>query len=266
MAFSGGVDSAVVAAAAVRALPHSALAVTAVSASLSASQRQAARDVALQLGIEHLEVVTDETARPEYIRNDKRRCFFCKQTLYQHLHAIAAERGFDVIVSGTNADDTNDYRPGIEAGQAARVRTPLADLGIDKATVRRLAKFWDVSVWDAPASPCLSSRIAYGVEVTAARLRMVETAEAFLAAQGFSPLRVRLHAGELARIEVTREALPRLLDTALWDATVAAFRAAGFRFVTLDLEGFRSGNLNTLVSIQPPVSTTPHHDRQENSE
>lgn len=249
VAFSGGVDSAVVAAAAYRALGERALAVTAVSPSLSRAQLATARDVARQIGIEHREIATDELDRADYTRNDAQRCYYCKQTLYRHLTAIVQETGVGVIVSGTNADDHHDYRPGIAAGSAADVQTPLADLGLDKAAVRQLAGYWNLSVCDAPASPCLSSRVAYGVAVTRERLAMVEAAEAFLAAQGFSPLRVRLHAGDLARIEVANEQLARLLTQPLWEQTVAYFKSIGFRFVTLDLEGFRSGNLNTLVSL-----------------
>ncbi len=255
VAFSGGVDSAVVAAAAFRALGSQAIAVTALSPSVSQAQRSAARNVAQQIGIEHREVATDEIENADYVRNDGQRCFHCKQTLYRHLTALAQQQGVNAIASGTNADDTHDYRPGIEAGQRARVRTPLADLGIDKAAVRRLARHWQLSVWDAPASPCLSSRLAYGVAVTPERLAMVEAAEAFLSAAGFSPLRVRLHEGDLARIEVPPQAIGQLLTEPLWSRTVTALRKAGFRFVTVDLEGFRSGNLNSLVSISAPAAT-----------
>ncbi|WP_153555715.1 ATP-dependent sacrificial sulfur transferase LarE [Roseimaritima sediminicola] len=257
VAFSGGVDSAVVASAAARALGSRALAVTAVSPSLSAAQLKTARRVAAEIGIEHREVATDEIHDPAYVKNDNRRCFYCKQTLYQHLQQLATALGTAEIVSGTNADDTQDYRPGIQAGRQARVRTPLADLGIDKAGVRQLAALWGLSVRDAPASPCLSSRLAYGVAVTPERLAMVEAAEAFLDQHGFSPLRVRLHAGELARIEVAPEAIVRLLEPPLWQQTVAALRAAGFRTVTVDLEGFRSGNLNQLVTLSPPAAAAP---------
>ncbi len=255
VAFSGGVDSAVVAAAAYRALGRRAIAVTAVSPSVSESQLAAARDVARQIGIEHREVATDEIENADYVRNDSQRCFHCKQTLYRRLTKLANQHAIDVIASGTNADDTHDYRPGIAAGQQASVRAPLADLGIDKSAVREIARRWNLSVWDAPASPCLSSRLAYGVTVTTERLKMVEEAEAFLSGKGFSPLRVRLHEGDLARIEVPRRDLVRMLAEPLWTQTVTALRTAGFRFVTVDLEGFRSGNLNTLVSIASPASS-----------
>lgn len=257
IAFSGGVDSAVVAAAAARVLPESAIAVTAVSPSLSAKQLRVARDVARQIGIQHLTVATSETDRPEYIRNDKQRCYFCKETLYRRLRDIAKEHQTEIIISGTNADDLGDHRPGIEAGREVAVRTPLADLGINKRGVRQLAIHWGLSVWDAPASPCLSSRIAYGVEVTPERLKMVEQAETFLAAKGFSPLRVRVHADKLARIEIAQRQLPRLLDSEEWQKTVQALKQIGFSFVTVDMEGFRSGNLNQVVAITPPAAKTP---------
>lgn len=256
VALSGGVDSAVVASAAQRRLGRRAIAVTAVSPSLSAWQQQHARLVAAETGIHHAWLTTDEGKRDDYQRNDRRRCYFCKQTLYQHLREFAARDGGGTLVSGTNADDLGDYRPGLQAGEEAGVRVPLAELGFGKSTVRRLAAYWGLSVWDAPASPCLASRIAYGVEVTAARLRRIEAAEDFLRSVGFTPLRVRLHEGELARIEVPTDQLPRLLQAELWRSIVDRFRELGFQFVTVDLEGFRSGNLNQLVSISLPGTTS----------
>ena len=252
VAFSGGVDSAVVAAAAQRALGPHALAVTAVSPSVSADQLATARRVAGEIGIAHREVATGEMDREEYRANDGRRCFWCKQTLYEALGRFCQATGGAAIVSGTNADDLGDYRPGIDAGRRAGVRMPLAELGIGKSQVRSLARLWQLTVWDAPAAPCLSSRIAYGVPVTEARLRMIEQAEAWLRQQaGLNTLRVRLHEGDLARIEVPVEQLGRLVSPPLWKETVEQLRQIGFRFVTLDLEGFRSGNLNQLVSISP---------------
>lgn len=258
VAFSGGVDSAVVAAAAVRADQLGAttrsVAVTAISPAVPQAQRAIAARVAGELGIEHLEVATDELSRPGYADNSPQRCFFCKQTLYAALAEVARQRGGMRIVSGTNADDLGDWRPGIEAGRLGGVLTPLAELGIDKQTVRWIAQQWDVSVASLPAAPCLASRIAYGVEVTPQRLQRVEQAERWLAERGFSPLRVRLHAGELARIEVASEAIARLVQPPLRDELQDHLLRLGFRCVTVDLQGFRSGSLNRLVSLNVPPS------------
>lgn len=269
IAFSGGVDSALVAAAALRAerqlvaqgqapaVPS--IAVTALSPAVPLAQRQVANRVAAELGIRHRTVSTEELARSDYARNDTRRCFFCKQTLYRTLLAVTAADPAEFaalgevrIVSGTNADDLGDYRPGIEAGAIAGVRTPLADLGIGKAAVRAIAALWGLSVAELPAAPCLASRIAYGVEVTAERLARIEAAEAWLAERGFSPLRVRLHAGELARIEVAEDEIPRLIQPPLLGELRKLFHELGFRAVTVDLEGFRSGSLNQLVALRGP--------------
>jgi len=268
IAFSGGVDSAVVAAAAVRAdrlrqLPPDSpggrsVAVTAISAAVPQVQRSIAQRVASELAIEHVLVSTAELSRDDYARNDTRRCYFCKQTLYQALHQVADQRRLAVIVSGTNADDLGDYRPGIEAGRSAAVVTPLADLAIDKAMVRQIASLWGLSVAELPAAPCLSSRIAYGVTVTEPRLRRIELAEAWLAEHGFSPLRVRLHEGELAKIEVSREALDRLVRQPLLDEIRAYFAQLGFRAVTVDLDGFRSGSMNQLVNLTIPGTRFDH--------
>lgn len=270
VAFSGGVDSAVVAAAAVRAdrqvaaaggtaarrpAARRSLAVTALSPSVAQVQREIASRVAAEIGIEQLAVNTDELARADYVRNDSRRCFACKQTLYAALRSVADSQGGLAIVSGTNADDLGDFRPGIEAGRAAGVRTPLADLGINKTMVRQIAAAWQLSVAELPASPCLSSRIAYGVEVTPERLRMIELAEQFLAQQGFSPLRVRLLAGELAKIEVSVDALPRLVAQPLVDRVQARLTELGFRAVSVDLAGFRSGAMNQLFHLSPPKAS-----------
>lgn len=269
VAFSGGVDSAVIAAAAVRADrrlaaaaqcrpdadcagPGRSIAVTALSPSVAQVQREIASRVAAEIGIEQVTVTTDELARTDYIRNDARRCFACKQTLYAALQSVAQSRGSLAIVSGTNADDLGDYRPGIEAGRAAGVFTPLAELEIGKAAVRQIAAAWQLSIAELPASPCLSSRIAYGVEVTAERLRMIELAEQFLSQQGFSPLRVRLLAGELAKIEVPVGDLPRLVAQPLVDHVRAQLTQLGFRGVSVDLAGFRSGSMNQLFNLSPP--------------
>lgn len=257
IAFSGGVDSSVVAVAAVRAGVKRAIAVTADSASLSSDQLETARRVASEIGIEHRVIATDEGEREEYLRNDGRRCFYCKETLYRSLASIAAEFAPMQLISGTNADDLGDYRPGLQAGSLAGVRTPLADLGLTKSDVRGLAGWFGLSNRDLPAAPCLASRIAYGTRVTAERLRAIERAEAWLRERGFRELRVRLHEGDLARIEVPRHQIAELFGHDQDGAMTKAMTSFGFKFVTIDTQGFRSGNLNEmLVSILPESRAT----------
>ncbi|MCA9064112.1 MAG: ATP-dependent sacrificial sulfur transferase LarE [Planctomycetaceae bacterium] len=262
VAFSGGVDSAVVAMAAHQALRERAVAVTAVSPSLASIEFRTAQDVARQIGIRLVTLTTGEFQRPEYRANQGDRCFYCKDTLYALAEQKLADLGVSGLVNGANTDDLGDHRPGMQAATQHGVRSPLIECGINKATVRQLAHYWNLSVADKPASPCLSSRIAYGVEVTEARVRMVETAEAVVRRlAGLQEFRVRLEAGELARIEVPLPDLSRLLTSDVREPLAAELRSLGFRAVTLDLEGFRSGNLNqALVPLrlsadfsQPPV-------------
>ncbi|WP_164103129.1 ATP-dependent sacrificial sulfur transferase LarE [Candidatus Laterigemmans baculatus] len=258
VAYSGGVDSAVVAAAAAKALGERAIAVTAESPSVAAAALEGARRTAGEIGIRHRVVRTREVERADYRANDGRRCFWCKQTLYETLQHVAREHAAAVILSGTNLDDLGDHRPGIEAGREAGVVTPLADCGIDKETVRAIAQWWKLSVWDLPAAPCLASRVAYGVEVTAERLHSIEQAEQWLREHGCRELRVRLHEGPIARIEVPLEEVPRLTSPPIWPEIHAAFQRFGFRYVTLDLGGLRSGNLNDLIQIAPPTASVGH--------
>jgi uncharacterized protein len=250
VAFSGGVDSSVVAAVANQAELDSCEAITASSPSVAKWQVDLAKQVASEIGIAHQIVSTGEGDRLEYIRNDSKRCFYCKETLYQTLGTVADVAGDAVILSGTNADDLGDYRPGIQAGSLANVKTPLADLGIDKAMVRKLADHFGLSNHAVPASPCLASRIAYGVDVTPERLKRVELAEDWLRQNGFSDCRVRVHENELGRIEVPRDEIKRLVDSTLAAALCERLKSLGFLYVTVDLQGLRSGNLNqTLVPI-----------------
>ncbi|MCM2372403.1 ATP-dependent sacrificial sulfur transferase LarE [Aporhodopirellula aestuarii] len=253
IAFSGGVDSSVVAAAAFEAIRrhggHNCVAVTARSPSLASWQADLAFRVASEIGIEHRFVATDEIERPGYVRNHSDRCFYCKQTLYEFLQPIATERNA-VILSGTNADDLGDHRPGIRAGQIASVQTPLADLGITKPMVREIAASLGLSNFDLPASPCLSSRIAYNVEVTPERLARIDAAEAWLRSHGIEDLRVRLHHGDLARIEVTPQNFSRIIELQTHESLSEKLVAMGFTNVTLDLRGLRSGSLNEgLVTL-----------------
>jgi len=250
IAFSGGVDSAVVAKGAHLALGDSAIAVTAVSASLAQGEMEAARELAARIGIRHEIIHTDELANPAYARNAPDRCFHCKDELYSHLQGIADRFGVSVLVNGANADDLDDYRPGMQAAGEHAVRSPLADCGMTKEQVRSLARFWELPVWDKPAAPCLSSRIAYGEEVTPERLRMIDEAERYLRGLGLTDVRVRYHRGDLARLEVPADAVQRLCQNPVRGQIVAALAKLGFKFVTLDLEGFRSGSLNALVPLE----------------
>lgn len=251
VAFSGGVDSSVVAAAAHRAQLELAIAVTADSPSVPRWQIETAQTIAAEIGIEHHIMPTGEADRQEYRRNDNQRCFFCKETLYASLEEFTRHYPNITILSGTNADDLGDYRPGIEAGNQSAVVTPLADLGMGKSQVRAIANHFGLSNKDLPASPCLASRIAYAVEVTPERLRQIERAEDWLREKGLTEFRVRLHADQLARIEVPKHQLPRLIEMDRDGALSCEFQSIGFKFVTIDLEGFRSGSMNrVLVSAE----------------
>jgi pyridinium-3,5-biscarboxylic acid mononucleotide sulfurtransferase len=250
VAFSGGIDSTVVAFAAYQELGADAVAITADSPSVPRAEIAEARALAQRIGIRHLVVPTEEFADPDYVRNDGARCYFCKSELYGRIESLLPELKISVICSGANLDDEGDYRPGLKAAAEHRVRHPLQEAGMTKVDVRALAQAWGLPTWDKPASPCLSSRLAPGVEVTRERTARVEAAEAYLHRLGLRELRVRLHDGELARIEVPTAELPRLADPAIREALVRHLKAAGFTFVTLDLEGFRSGSLNTLVNLE----------------
>jgi uncharacterized protein len=249
VAFSGGVDSAVVAKAAHEALGDQAIAVTGVSASLAAGELSAAKDVAARIGIRHLVIDTQEFAQPQYVRNAPDRCYHCKTELYEQIEVLLPNLGAGVIVNGANADDAGDYRPGMRAAGEHRVRSPLAECGLTKAEVRELAAAWELPVWDKPASPCLSSRVAYGQDVTPQRLAMIDRAEQFLRQSGFRICRVRYHEGDLARVEVPREEVARLCNSPLREELEAELKRVGFRLVTIDLSGFRSGSLNELIQI-----------------
>jgi uncharacterized protein len=249
VAFSGGIDSTVVAAAAQRALGNKALAITADSPSVPRSELTEAKALAEMIGIAHRIVATREFSDPDYVRNDGARCFFCKDELYTRIEDLLPELGVRVICSGANLDDQGDYRPGLKAAADHRVRHPLQEAGFTKADVRALAREWGLPTWDKPASPCLSSRLVPGLEVTPERTRRIEEAEAYLRGLGLRELRVRLHEGDLARIEVPLEAIARLADATIREELSRVLKNLGFRYVTLDLEGFRSGNLNDLVPL-----------------
>ncbi len=251
VAYSGGVDSAVVAKAAHLAMGNRALAVTADSPSLARAELASAKELVDRIGIRHQVIRTQEVQDLRYQQNDSQRCYFCKSHLFSSMKQLLLERFPNAqIVTGTNQDDLADFRPGLRAANEAMVRTPLADLGLGKSHVRAIAHFWNLPVAEKPASPCLASRIAYGVEVTPKRLAMVEQAEEAIRSLGLSEFRVRLHAGEVARIEVPTDQLELFLGSATRQRITQQLHVIGFRFVTLDLDGFRSGSLNQLVHIQ----------------
>lgn len=252
VAFSGGLDSTVVAKAAQLALGDRAVAVTGVSASLAGGELQECEALARQIGIRHEVLHTDELAIPGYQQNNGNRCYFCKSELFLKVEQLAKRLGVAVVCDGTNHDDRGDHRPGMKAGRERQVRSPLAECELTKAEIRQLAAEWELPVWDKPATPCLSSRIAYGETVTPERLAMIGAAEAFLREHGFQPLRVRYHKGDVARIEVAPDALPRLFEPGFREEVVAKLKSLGFKFVSVDLEGFRSGSMNSMLTLTVP--------------
>jgi uncharacterized protein len=247
VAFSAGVDSTVVAKAAQLALGERAVAVTGTSASLAAGELDEARRLAALIGIRHEVIDTQEFASDDYRRNEPDRCFHCKTELYTQLEGLAKRLGVAAIANGANLDDRGDYRPGMAAAAEHRVISPLLDCGFTKDDVRRLAADWQLPVWDKPASPCLSSRVAYGEEVTPERVAMIDRAEQHLRSLGLRELRVRYHQGDLARIEVPAAAIARLAEPAVREALASTLKQLGFKYVTLDLEGFRSGSQNLVL-------------------
>ena len=257
VAYSGGVDSAVVAKAAQVALGDNAVAVTAVSDSLAQGELEEATELAKRIGIAHRVIRTEEFADPNYLRNQTDRCYFCKSELYGRLSGLLPQLGVETIVSGANTDDAGDHRPGMRAAGENQVRHPLQECNLSKNDVRKLAKAWDLPTWDKPATPCLSSRIAYGENVTPERVRMIDLAEQWLRARGLRTLRVRYHKGDMARVEVPLADLPGLIEPEVRSALTKHFRDLGFKYVTLDLEGFRSGSMNAVIpleSLQRPAA------------
>jgi uncharacterized protein len=250
VAYSGGVDSAYLAYAAHRALGDRMLAVTALSASYSERDRREAEECVRRFKLPHEFVETDELSYPAYRANNPDRCYFCKDELFDKLDELVVRRGFAAVAYGVNVDDQGDWRPGQRAAREHRVLAPLLDAGLTKADIRELSRRAELPVWDRPASACLSSRIAYGIEVTPERLRTVERGEEALRALGFRQFRVRHH-DQIVRIEISPEELPRALSPEMATNFVEIFKELGFRFVTLDLEGYRTGSLNThLVKIR----------------
>jgi pyridinium-3,5-biscarboxylic acid mononucleotide sulfurtransferase len=246
VAYSGGVDSAYLAWAAHQVLGERMLAVTALSASYSSHDRQMAENCAQQFHIPHEFILTDEVSSPSYRANNPDRCYFCKDELFTKLDEMAAKRGFAAIAYGVNVDDCGDWRPGQRAAQKHCVLTPLLEAQLTKAEIRELARQANLPVWDRPASACLASRVAYGLEVTPERLAVIEKGEEALRGLGFQQFRVRHH-GNLVRLEIAPEELPRALDPAMARQFTEIFKALGFAYVTLDLEGYRQGSFNVHI-------------------
>ena len=249
VAYSGGVDSAFLAGTAHRILGDNMLAVLADSASLARRDMEQACVFAQSLGMPLQVVETQELDKPEYARNDANRCFHCKDELFVTMKTLGIKLGFSSIAYGMNADDTKDYRPGQRAAKDHEVLAPLAEAGLTKLEVRALSKAAGYPLWDRPAAPCLSSRVEYGRTVTREVLEQVEKGEEAMRQLGFRELRVRHH-GELARVEIARNELPRALTMEMMDAITAALKQAGFQYVTLDTTGFRSGSLNAILPVE----------------
>ena len=256
VAYSGGIDSAYLAWAAHRALGQNMLAVIADSASLARTQLADAIAFAAEHEIPLQAISTSELDRPEYARNDGQRCFQCKDELFTVMEKLRIEKGFDTIAYGVNVDDQGDFRPGQQAAQLHHVAAPLVKAGLSKQEIRELARSAGLRVWDKPASACLSSRIEYGRPVTREALDLVERGEDAVRGLGFRQFRVRHH-GEIVRIEIAREELERALNPAMAAEFTAIFRQLGFKFVTLDLEGFRSGSMNALLPAEQLTKSNP---------
>ncbi len=254
VAYSGGVDSAYLAWMAHQTVGQNMLAVIADSPTIARTQLDDAISFVKEQGIPVEVIPTEEVDRPEYIRNDALRCFHCKDELFTVMEAYREKHGFDSIAYGVNLDDQGDFRPGQQAARQHHVSAPLLDAGLSKQDIRQMAEAAGLRVWDKPASACLSSRIEYGRPVTREALSVVEQGEDALRAMGFRQFRVRHH-GDIVRIEVAKEELGRALDPAMAAEFTRLFKGLGFKFVTLDLEGFRSGSMNALLPVNDLLRT-----------
>lgn len=248
VAYSGGTDSAYLAWAARKTLGSHAVAITADSASIPESHKKDAADFARQFDIRHEFIPTLEFENPDYVKNDANRCFHCKDELFNRLEEVGRARGIEHIVYGVNVDDLGDYRPGQNAARLHQVKAPLVEAGLTKAEIRELSRAAGLPTWDRPAAACLSSRIPYGTPVTIQTIKKVETGEEELKALGFRQFRVRFH-GEIVRIEIDRSELARALNMEMAGRFTALFKGLGFKYVTLDLEGYRQGSLNEVLPI-----------------
>ncbi len=246
VAYSGGADSAYLAWAAHQALGEKALAVTADSASLAESHKCYAAEFAREQSFGHEFIETHEFDNPDYVKNDRDRCFFCKDELFTRLDEVARERGIAHVVYGVNVDDLGDYRPGQRAAKIHQAEAPLVDAGLTKAEIRELSRRAGLKTWDRPASACLSSRIPYGTPVTIQNVKTVDRGEEAIRALGFRQFRVRFH-GDVVRLEIAREELPKAMTMEMAAEFTAIFKKLGFHYVTLDLEGYRQGSLNAAL-------------------
>jgi len=253
VAFSGGVDSTLLARAAKDALGDRAVLVTADSETYPAGELEEARRLAGSIGLRHVIVRTDELANPDYARNGANRCFFCKEELFTHLAPIAEREGCRALVYGANVDDLGDHRPGMQSARRRGVRAPLIEAGLTKTEIRELSRTLGLATWDKPSFACLSSRFQYGDPITAEKLRRIDDAEAFLRTLGFRQFRVRHH-DRLARIELAHEELGRLWEDDRHARIVARLRELGYVYVTVDLAGFQSGSANLLLKLRPPTA------------
>ena len=249
VAYSGGTDSAYLAWAAVQTLGDRAVAITADSASIPESHKRDAEQFARENGIRHEYIETHEFENPDYVKNGPDRCFHCKDELFTCLDRVAADRGVHNIIYGVNRDDLGDYRPGQNAAKIHQVKAPLVEADLSKAEIRELSRIAGLTTWDRPASACLSSRVPYGTPVTKETIKTVETGEESMKALGFRQFRVRFH-GELVRIEIAQDEMERALHPDMAKAFTAIFKPLGFHYVTLDLEGYRQGSMNEVLSLQ----------------
>jgi len=246
VAYSGGVDSAYLALIASQELGKNAVCILGISPSVSQIQREEAGKIALQFNFNFQTISTEELENPDYQANPTNRCYFCKTELYGKLSRKAREKNINYVLDGTNADDMSDFRPGRAAAEENKVRSPLVEIELTKNEIRILSKTHGLPTWDKPASPCLSSRIAYGIPVTIERLSKVEKGEAILRSLGFREFRVRLH-DELVRLEIAPRELSKALNLEITEKLAKEFKDLGFRYVTLDLRGFRSGAMNEIL-------------------
>jgi uncharacterized protein len=249
IAYSGGTDSAYLAWAAHRVLGPNAVAITADSASIPESHKHDAEEFVRQFGIAHEYIDTYEFDNPDYVKNDPNRCFHCKDELFTRLEEVGRERRIEHIIYGVNMDDLGDYRPGQNAAKKHEVKSPLVDAKLTKAEIRELSRLAGLPTWDRPASACLSSRIPYGTPVTIQNVKTVESGEEEIKALGFRQFRVRFH-GEVVRIEIAREELQKALNLEMAEQFTAIFKNLGFKYVTLDLEGYRQGSMNEVLKIR----------------
>lgn len=246
VAYSGGVDSAFLAKAATETRGDNAYAILGISPTVARSEVAHARELAASFGLRLIEIQTDELSDPNYSTNPTNRCYFCKTELFQRIQAWCIENGVAAVCDGANADDKGDWRPGAQAALEKGVRSPLAEVGLTKAEIRDLSREMGLPTWDKPSIACLGSRFPYGTQITPEAIQQLDEAEDLLRALGFRQLRVRHH-GEIARIEVEPQDIERVASSGVRDKIVEGFRRLGFRFVTLDLAGYRTGNMNTGI-------------------